>query len=92
MMVKILKGDSRFKQIEQTIIPKHFPNMAYIMINLKENIKTNGVIHPDIGDLYAVADEEGLDILIEMAKKLEISGKAVLLNVMPLENELGVLE
>ena len=91
-MIQLLNNDDKFKQIEQTVIPKCFPNMAYIMVNLRENIGSNGVIYPDIGDLYAVADADGLEQLLEVARGLVEFGNNTLVNVLPLENELGVLE
>lgn len=90
-----------FKKFEQPIqmrkleeyytIPKKYPHLAYMLINLQEN-EFNGVIYPTTGDLYAIADQDGLEELYRESKKLDNYNIDNIVNTFPLDDVLGILE
>lgn len=72
-------------------IPKEYPNLAYILINLQEN-QINGITYPHTGDLYAIADKDGLKTLYKRASELRKQGIQALVCDYHLEDDIGVLE
>lgn len=67
-------------------IPREYPNLAYILINLQDNI-INNIEYPTTGDLYAISDQEGLEQLNKEAHELRNQGIRVLICDYPLEND-----
>lgn len=72
-------------------IPREYPNLAYILINLQDNI-INNIEYPTTGDLYAISDQEGLEQLYNEANKLQKQGIRNMTDTIALEDEIGVLE
>lgn len=86
-MIKIF--DTPIPDVDIIYMTKNHPGKAFILIDIVDRRSPNGTVLQPIGSLKAFCDQTDLDALYSVSNKAKKEGHKVLLDIMPLEQEMG---
>lgn len=83
-MIKIF---DELEQVETTIkeVKKNYPKMAFILTKSENVYNHKGAMLDVKGNLYAIADKDGLEELLNIASEIQHTGALITLIISPVE-------